>query len=70
MKAKYKVRFIALVSLMLVAVLGANAQTNAQWDYFDKCKDCAKQLFDNAQHFYDKKVAPVLQELNAIPPRY
>ena len=68
MKAKYKVRFIALVSLMLVAVLGVNAQTNAQWDYFDNCKDSVKQLFDNAQHFYDKKVAPVLQELNAIPP--
>ncbi len=52
--------------LALVPVL-AQAQTWEQWDYFEDCKAKVKQLYDRAQHFYDKNVKPVEQQFNAIP---
>ena len=66
MKVNINVKALFMVALLLAAVAG-QAQTWEQWQYMNNLDNTTKDLYDRAQQYYNKEVAPVMQQLNAFP---
>lgn len=66
MKVKLNVKNF-FMSAMLLVTLAANSQTWEQWQYMDRFNVATKDLYNNAQQYYNREVFPIMQQLNAFP---
>ena len=66
MKAKFNLKALFTVVLLLVAIAG-QAQTFEQWQYMNRFNDVTKDIYSRAQQYYNKEVAPVMQHIKAFP---
>ena len=67
MKHIINIKFYISVAFMLM-VLTTNAQTFEQENYINRLKIIVPELYNNAQSYFNLSVAPVQEQLNAIPP--